>query len=59
MTGHARMMTEYRAARCADEMARNAAVGAYGPDSEEWRDYTRDHPLITFRAWLTSMREER
>jgi hypothetical protein len=53
MNAHEIMLSEYRAARLAQEMARDIIVGAYGSDSEEWREYP---PPITFKEWLINMR---
>ena len=54
MSRHENMVAEYRAARLAAEYARDVAVGAYGPGSQEWIEYG---PLITFHEWLTAMRQ--
>jgi len=50
---HRASVDAYRAARIADEQARDIDVGAYGPGSPEWAEY---RPLITFHQWLRQMR---
>lgn len=50
---HYQFVQQYRLERQRLELERDTAVGAYGPGSEEWRDYG---PLITFKQWLINMR---
>ena len=55
---HRLFVNEYRTARLAGEMARDDAVGAYGPESEEWQAFEANPTQrpITFKEWLTQMR---
>lgn len=50
---HRAFVTEYRAAREADEQ--RAEAESYGYVTE-YQEYVRDHPLITFHAWLVQMK---
>ncbi len=51
---HRLFVNEYRAARLEGEMRRDDAVGAYGPESEEWQAF--EPPPITYKEWLKQMR---
>lgn len=48
---HRALVTEYRSARMAGEQAREDAVGVYGEQSAEWRDYAP--PPVVFKDWLS------
>lgn len=50
---HRSFVSEYRTARAAGEEARDAAVGTYGPGSEEWAAY--EPPPVLFKDWLVTM----
>lgn len=51
---HRNFMAAYYTAREADEQARDAAIGTYGPGSAEWADYAHDQ-MMTFKKWLIAM----
>lgn len=50
---HRSFIREYQEARSAGVEARDAAVGAYGPGTEEWRAY--EPPPIVLKDWLIQM----
>lgn len=50
---HRAFVGEYRAARENDVQAAEAASNGW---EAEYQEYIRDHPLITFRAWLEQMK---
>lgn len=50
---HALIVTEYRAARMADEIAYDIEYGGTTTEARENR-----HRLITFRDWLIGMRRQ-
>lgn len=50
---HKAFVIQYQDQRQADEACRDQAVGTYGPESQEWRDY-RPPPVI-FQDWLIRM----
>lgn len=50
---HRAFVRQYQDARLAGEEARDEAVGTYGPDSQEWREY--QPPPVVFRDWLVAM----
>ena len=49
---HRSFVTEYQAAREADEQRAEAATYGY---ATEYQEYVRDHPLVTFKTWLVQM----
>jgi hypothetical protein len=53
---HFLMVQEYRAARENDEAHRDNAVGTFGYDSQEWREY--QGPMINFKSYLIQMRNQ-
>ncbi|WP_311210899.1 MULTISPECIES: hypothetical protein [unclassified Aeromicrobium] len=51
---HRRLVEDYRIARANDEaLADEASIGY----ATEYAEYVADHPLITFKDWLTGHRQ--
>jgi hypothetical protein len=50
---HRSFVTEYRAAREHDVQQAEAETYGY---VTEYSEYVRDHPLVTFKAWLVQMK---
>jgi hypothetical protein len=50
---HRSFVTEYQAARENDVQQAEAATNGWATEYEE---YVREHPLITFKAWLVQMK---
>jgi hypothetical protein len=50
---HRTFVTEYQAARENDVQAAEAASNGW---EAEFREYVRDHPLMTFQRWLVQMK---